>query len=92
MEGMSAVEKQNAQAIQDLKRKDFGMVRKVAKEQWIKTSFWMPENAEEESKNGASTGAERAQADDARQEAKPMMMCPFNRVRHGEGSNSDASA
>ena len=37
-----------------MKNKEFGMVRKVAKEMWIKTSFWMPENAEEEFKNEVS--------------------------------------
>ena len=40
----------NAQAILDMKNKESGMLRQVAKEQWIKTSFWMPENADEEIK------------------------------------------
>ena len=50
-------EQANAQAILDMKNKEFGMVRKVAKEQWIKTSFWMPENAEEELKKEEGTTA-----------------------------------
>ena len=52
----------NAQAILDMKNKEFGMVRKVAKEQWIKTSFWMPENAEEELKKEEGTTAQETMA------------------------------
>ena len=31
-------------AIDNLKQKEFGVMRQVAKKEWIKTSFWMPEN------------------------------------------------
>ena len=72
-------EQANAQAIIDMKNKQFGMVRQVAKEQWIKTSFWMPENAEEELK--VETNA--APANTAKP-AKARMVCPYNRLRLGE--------
>ena len=57
MDRLELDEQANAQAILDMKNKEFGMVRKVAKEMWIKTSFWMPENAEEELKNEVNSNA-----------------------------------
>jgi len=42
----------------------------VAKEQWIKTSFWMPENAEEELKTGVLPAEYVAPE-------KPRMTCPY---------------
>ena len=57
-----------------MKDKNNGMMRQVAKEQWIKTSFWMPENADEELK--APTTAEGAAT---ATEEKPKMMCPYSR-------------
>ena len=58
-----------------MKNKEHGMLRKVAKEMWIKTSFWMPENAEEELKNEVAAPEEKAK--------KPRMVCPYNRLRTG---------
>lgn len=53
------------------------MLRKVAKEQWIKTSFWMPENAAEELKKEASNVSEV----EPEKVEKPKMMCPYSRPK-----------
>mmetsp|Transcript_44051 Transcript_44051/g.58450 ORF Transcript_44051/g.58450 Transcript_44051/m.58450 type:complete len:98 (+) Transcript_44051:254-547(+) len=83
LEQLAAAEQANAQAILDMKSKESGMLRKVAKEQWIKTSFWMPENAEEELKK--ENGPDGAAAE-AEKEEKPRMVCPYNRPKGSDGA------
>ena len=65
-----------------MKSKESGMLRKVAKETWIKTSFWMPENAEEELKKNANPN------DDQVEQNKPKMLCPYARPKASEGAES----
>lgn len=71
-------------AILDMKNKESGMLRKAAKETWIKTSFWMPENAEEELKReqDVTAGVGAAEA----KEEKPHMVCPYLRKRPDEAA------
>ena len=54
---LDAKARDNAQAILDMKSREAGMIRRVAKEQWIKTSFWMPENSEVELKQDPTQAA-----------------------------------
>jgi hypothetical protein len=41
---LSTSERTQVEAIDYLKEQKFDVMRQVAKHEWIKTSFWMPEN------------------------------------------------
>ena len=43
-EALDEQARQKLEAIEELKTKEFNIARKVAKKDWIKTSYWMPEH------------------------------------------------
>ena len=81
---LDAKARDNAQAILDMKSREAGMIRRVAKEQWIKTSFWMPENSEVELKQESTQAANLAvsESTEVKKSAttKIRMVCPHSKV------------
>ena len=73
---LDVTEQEKQKVIAELKDKSFNVMREVAKKEWIKTSFWMPENAAA----GKPAGQQEPDLEETKEEGKKKklkMSCPF---------------
>lgn len=84
---LDANEQEKHKVIAELKDKSFNVMRQVAKKEWIKTSFWMPEN----SNTDKAVEKKQSEIEETKQEvrkAKLKMTCPYAPITSTNESHS----